>query len=192
MGIPLPTRMVVVKLGDGSLWVNSPVAISENELARLTEIGPVRYLVAPTPLHVWRLQSWATLFPSAQLWGPRSAPPSDWADDLDQVVFRGNLFLEEVEFFHFKSRTLIFADFIQNYPPDRSRPLTLRVQRLAGVSGVGVPIDVRLSFVNRELARSSVAKMLSWDFEQLVVAHGDPVEFEAKTQVRRAFAFLGS
>jgi hypothetical protein len=196
--------MVVVKLGDGSLWVNSPVTVSAEEITQLSEIGPVKYLVAPTPLHVWRLQSWAELFPSAQLWGPPgrrrrpaqfthrlgSAPPAQWAADLDQVIFRGNLFLEEVEFFHFKSRTLILADFIQNYPPDRNRPLTRWVQRLAGVSGVGVPVDIRLSFVNRERARSSLAKMLSWDIQRLIVAHGEPVESDAKAQVRRAFAFL--
>jgi len=29
----LPTRMIVVKLGDGSLWINSPVAVSRETLA---------------------------------------------------------------------------------------------------------------------------------------------------------------
>lgn len=205
MGLPFPTRMVVVKLSDGSLWVNSPVTVSATEMTQLSEIGPVKYLVAPTPLHVWRLQSWAKLFPSAQLWGPPGgrhraalfthvlgdAPPAEWLRDLDQLVFRGNLFLNEVYFFHYKSRTLIFADFIQNYPPNQSRPLARFLQRLAGVSGVGVPVDVRLSFVNRELARASLAKTLSWDFHRLVVAHGELVQSEAKAKVRRAFAWLG-
>jgi hypothetical protein len=28
IGVPLPTRMIVVKLADGSLWVNSPVSVT--------------------------------------------------------------------------------------------------------------------------------------------------------------------
>jgi hypothetical protein len=68
--VPLPTRMIVVKLGDGSLWINSPVVVPRETLDEIVAIGPVRYLVAPTTLHIWRLEQWRTLFPQAQLWGP--------------------------------------------------------------------------------------------------------------------------
>ena len=54
----LPTRMIVVKLGDGSLWINSPVAVSRETLDQIDVIGPGRYLVAPTALHIWRLEQW--------------------------------------------------------------------------------------------------------------------------------------
>ena len=46
----LPTRMIVVKLGDGSLWINSPVAVSRETLDQIDVIGPVRYLVGN---HSW-------------------------------------------------------------------------------------------------------------------------------------------
>ena len=37
----LPTRMIVVKLGDGSLWINSPVAVSRETLDPFSVIlGP--------------------------------------------------------------------------------------------------------------------------------------------------------
>jgi hypothetical protein len=205
-GIWLPTRMVVVRLRDGSLWINSPVAVSKSLLASMEGIGPPRYLIAPTPLHVWRLDEWRRLFPQAELWGPpglaRSPrrkmfagllgdePPEQWEADLDQVVFKGNAFVQEVEFFHKPSRTLVFADFLQNYPPDKSRRLLSALQRLGGVSGLGVPIDVRLTTFNRKFARLSVAQMLGWDFDGLVVAHGENLAREAKPSVRRAFGWL--
>jgi len=53
----LPTRMIIVKLGDGSLWINSTVAVSRETLDQIDVIGPVRYLVAPRALHIWRLQA---------------------------------------------------------------------------------------------------------------------------------------
>ena len=68
MGVMFTTRMTIVKLSDGSLWLESPVSVSLETLKRITALGPVRYLVAATPRHVWRLEQWHSLFPEAQLW----------------------------------------------------------------------------------------------------------------------------
>lgn len=73
-GVMFTTRMEVVKLSNGLLWVNSPVVVPFDTLQRITQLGPVRYLVAATPRHVWRLEMWHTLFPEAELWAPRSTP----------------------------------------------------------------------------------------------------------------------
>jgi hypothetical protein len=54
----------------------------------------------------------------------------------------------------------------------------------------GVPLDIRLSFINRHAARNSLAKLLSWDFDKLIVAHGLCVETDAKRFVERAFQWL--
>jgi hypothetical protein len=43
--------MIIVKLADGSLWVNSPVSVPLDMLDRNIALGPVRYLVAPTRMH---------------------------------------------------------------------------------------------------------------------------------------------
>jgi hypothetical protein len=44
-GMLYPTRMVVVRLGDGSLWINSPVAATREEAGQLEHIGPISHLV---------------------------------------------------------------------------------------------------------------------------------------------------
>ena len=208
VGIPFPTRMIVVRLSSRSWWVNSPVSVSRELLDRMTSEGPVSYLVAPTKLHVWRLESWHQLFPEAELWAPPQVPsefrslpftgvlgdvpPAGWANDFDQLVFRGNLFVEEVYFFHRKSRTVIFGDFIQNHPPTKGRPLRNALLKFAGVAWPhgGVPFDIRLSFTNRRRARRSLEQLLSWDFDKLILAHGLCVEKDAKRFVRRAFRWL--
>ena len=71
MGVLFTTRMTVVKLTDGSMWVDSPVPVPFDTLKSISELGPIRYLVAATPRHVWRLVEWHTLFPDAQLWTSR-------------------------------------------------------------------------------------------------------------------------
>jgi hypothetical protein len=208
IGIPIPTRMIVVKLANGSLWVNSPVSVPSDMLDRITALGPVRYLVAPTKLHVWRLEEWHTLFPEAELWMPfpipnefehfpsasilGDTPPQGWKDDLDQLVFKGNSFIEEIHFLHKDSRTVILGDFIQNHPPVKGKPLRKALFKLAGVAypNGGVPLDIRLSFTNRKLARQSLKKLLSWDFDKLILAHGVCIGSNAKTFVKRAFRWL--
>lgn len=209
-GVLFTTRMTIVRLSNGSIWVSSPVSVSFQTLARISELGPVQYLISGTPRHVWRLEAWHTLFPEAQLWVPRStpstlkrkrlcytgvlsdAPPGDWADDLDQLAFRGNPLIEEVFFFHRESRTVILDDLIQNHPVAAGKPVRNAFLRLAGVQSPsgGVPLDIRLSFIHRNLARKSLDRLLSWDFEKLILAHGACVESGAREFVEHAFRWL--
>lgn len=209
-GVLFTTRMTVVRLADGSIWIESPVPVPFETLKRITEWGPVRYLVAATPRHVWRLAAWHTLFPDAQLWVPRStpftlkkgplpltgmlkdAPPGAWSRDFDQLAFQGNPLIEEVLFFHKASRTVILGDLIQEHPSMKGKPLRNALFRLGGVASPpgGVGLDFRLSFTNRKLARRSLDKLLSWDFDKLIIAHGACIERDARSAVERAFHWL--
>jgi hypothetical protein len=209
MGIPFTTRMTVVKLSDGSVWVESPVPVPYTTLHRIMDLGPVRYLVAATPRHVWRLESWHTLFPEAQLWAPPPTlftlkakglsmtgslcekPPESWSDDLEQLPFKGSALLSEVLFLHKESHTVILGDLIQHHTLGNN-PLINALLKLEGViSGQGVVgLDIRLSFTNKKLARQSLEKLLSWDFDNLILAHGPCIKQDARVLVENAFGWL--
>ena len=144
-----------------------PRAIRHSQ--EITALGPVRYLLAATPRHVWRLAAWHTLFPEAQLWAPRPTPftlkkghlpftgilgdepPQAWTDDFDQLAFKGNPLIEEVFFFHKQSRTVILDDLIQIHPIAKGKPFRNALWKLEGVVSPhgGVALDIRLSFTNR-------------------------------------------
>ncbi len=210
MGVMFTTRMTVVKLSDGAIWIDSPVPVPSDTLKTITELGPVRYLVAATPRHVWRLESWHTLFPEAQLWSARSTPftlkkadlpftgilddvpPQGWANDFDQLAFKGNPLIEEVMFFHKESRTVILDDLIQIHPMVKGKPIRNLLFKLEGITNPdgGVGLDIRLSFIHRDRARRSLEKLMSWDFDKLIIAHGDCVVKDAKPFVERAFRWL--
>jgi hypothetical protein len=195
-GAPLPTRMAVVKLADGSLWIDSPVVATAEQVGKLAQIGPVAHLVSPTRLHDWRLDAWAEFFPQAQVWKAAmldDEPPPAWKGQIDQTRFRGSAVLSEVEFFHRRSRTLVVADFAQNFRLELKHPIRNALLRLGGVANGGAPRDLRLSFfgAGRRAGRESVRNILSWDFDKVVVAHGDCVDRDAKTFVERSFRWLG-
>jgi len=210
MGFMFTTRMAVAKLSDCSIWVNSPVSVPFDVLQRITQLGPVKYLVAATPRHVWRLTAWHELFPEAQLWTPRvtpftlkkgtlplagilgDEPPHAWKNDFDQLAFKGSPLIEEVLFLHRSSGTVILDDLIQIHPMIKGRPFRNALLRWEGVGSPhgGVGLDIRLSFIRRDLARQSLQKLLSWDFNKLIIAHGVCIETNAKAFVERAFQWL--
>lgn len=210
MGLIFTTRMTVVKLSDGSVWVESPVTLPSEIHDQIRGIGSVQYVVSSTQRHVWRLNAWHELYPNAQLWAPTGArlaagkspvPASDvftdtpapgWAEDLEQLAFRGSSLLKEVIFLHKESRTVILGDLVQANPMLKGRPFRNAVFKLMGAAYPkgGVGYDLRLSFRDRTLARESLERLMSWDFDRLILAHGACLETGAKSFLREAFLWL--
>ena len=119
-------------------------------------------------------------------------PHQGWADDLDQLVFKGSPLMDEVVFLHRRSRTVILDDLIQanlTMKGKRVRNAVLKIEGAAYPRG-GVGRDIKLTFIHRNLARQSLAKLLSWDFDKLIIAHGPCVREDAKAYVERAFEWL--
>jgi len=207
-GFPYPTRMAVIRLSEGSLFVWSPVALSDALCAAMDGLGPVRHLVSPNALHRLFLAEWKSAFPAARVYGtPRlrrkrkdlsfdavlgDAAESDWATDIDQVVMHGSFALTEVVFFHRGSRTALFADLIQNFPRDWFKGWRGFLTRHGGIvaPNPGAPRDWRASFLNRRAARASLHRILAWPIERVLIAHGDLPAGNGTAFVRRAFTWL--
>ncbi len=61
-------RSVAVELRDGGVAVVSPIrALEDDAVARLAELGPVRFLVAPNHYHHLGLATWRARFPDARV-----------------------------------------------------------------------------------------------------------------------------
>jgi len=210
MGAYFTTRMTIVKLSNGSIWISSPVPISFATLEEISQLGDVRYLIAATPRHIWRLDLWHTLFPEAELWASHptlftlqkghlpisgylsDTSPKAWSADFEQLAFKGNPLLSEVLFFHRDTHTVLLDDLIMRNPVMEGKPLTNLMFKLGGVQGLegGVTIDMKMTFLNRTLGRQSLKRLLSWDFDKLIIAHGPCIESGAKQYVKRAFRWL--
>jgi Domain of unknown function (DUF4336) len=206
-GFAYPTRMALIKLSDGGLLVWSPVELSPALKDEIAALGPVRCLVSPNRLHHLFLPQWKSTYPQARLYaspGLRKKrkdiafdaelgdrPEPEWEMDIDQVAMRGS-FLTEVEFFHRASRTAIFTDLIQNFPPDWFKGWRGVVARLDGICAPhpGAPREWRASFLNRRAARAALARILAWPIERVLIAHGDPVTTNGAAFVRQAFGWL--
>jgi hypothetical protein len=148
--IPFPTRMTVIRLSCGGLFVHSPTALGPALNTAVLRLGKPRWVVAPSRIHYWWLPAWHAAFPEAEIYAaPRvreqagahidfpccsldRAQGYPWDGEIATLPIAGR-FLTEVEFFHKPSRTLVLTDLIENFEADKvSRPLRW-LMRLAGI-----------------------------------------------------------
>ena len=207
-GFPYPTRMAVARLADGSLWVWSPVALTPELERSVDALGPVREIVAPNKLHHLFLKAWVERWPDARLHAPPGlarrkpelhfdgeldeAPDPAWAAEIDQTVFRGSFFMEEVVFFHRPSRSAIVCDLVQRLAPAGVAGWKRWLMHLDGLVGEhgSTPREWRASFLRRGPARAARAKLLGWRPERLLIAHGACARHDATALLERALAWI--
>ncbi len=208
LSFPYPTRMAVARLMDGSAWVWSPIALTPDLARAVDAIGPVRHIVSPNKIHHLFLSEWAERWPDARLHAPPglarrkpelhfdaelddAAEPA-WAAEIDQTIFRGSIAMEEVAFFHRPSRTAIFCDLVQRHDPARMKGVKGMLMRLDGLVGDAgsTPREWRASFLRRRPARAARARVLAWEPEQLVIAHGACAKENATQILTRALAWM--
>lgn len=207
-GFRYPTRMAVIRLEDGGLFVWSPVALSAELRAATDALGQVHFLVTPTKMHHLSLTMWRNAYPSAVLYaapGSRERrleigfdadltdePAPGWAGQVDQTIVRGNAIAEEVVFFHRKSGTVLFADLLQNFPHGWFSGWQALVARMDGMISAKprTPNKFRLAFSNKRVARDALQRIEAWPAEKVLMAHGAPVRENGRAFIADAFAWL--
>jgi len=207
-GFPYPTRMAVARLSDGAAWIWSPISLTD-ELAREVEaIGPVRHVVSPNKIHHLFLGEWAKRWPEARIYAPPGLarrkpeirfdadlcdePDAAWAEDLDQVIFRGSIAMQEVVFFHRASRTAIICDLIQRHAEEKIsgwKGTLMRLDSLVGEHG-STPREWRASFLRRGPARAARQKVLGWRPGRILIAHGKCAQSGATEIIEDALRWI--
>ena len=207
-GLPIRTRMTVIRLGHGRLFVHSPVPLDAARRAAIEALGTVAFIVAPNRFHHVFIRAWREGYPDAlvcaapglpakrpnvrfdRVLGDRAEP--EWEDELAQHWFAGMPALNEIVFFDRASRTLLVTDVCQHITARDPRAVTW----LAGALGVRARLamsrSLRLLMLrDRRAARASRERILAWNIERVIVAHDTIVERDGREAVRRALAFLG-
>ena len=213
MGIPMPVRMTVVRLPGGDLWLHSPTRCNDGIVQALAQLGPVRHLVAPSLGHWTFLAGWQARFPEAVAWAvptlrrrpqvrasrvrldrdlDAEAPP-DWSGTLRQEIVPGLGGFREAVFLHEPSRTLILTDLISNIEVDRVPAVTRIYARLSGTRAPhgSTPHYLRLSLrLRRQAAAGAVLRVLAWQPERVIFAHGRWFKRDGTRRLAGAFAWL--
>ena len=209
-GVPFPTRMTIIRLDGGGLWVHSPIRMSAEVLQHVQALGDVQHLIAPNWIHYASVGVWSDVFPNAVTWGspgvaeranrrgvpiridytfgPDLSPP--WEDEIEWLHVQGSTTHQEVVFFHKETKTLILTDLIENFEKKQVSFWLWPLLRLAGnVDPDGkMPVDMAKTFrKGKAHLRDSVLHMLSWAPERVIIAHGRWYEKNGVAELKRAF-----
>jgi hypothetical protein len=87
---------------------------------------------------------------------------------------------------------VLFTDLIQQLPASLLsgwRALVAKLDLMAGPEP-SVPRKFRIAFANRRAARNALERIFAWPAEKVLMAHGTPVEADARAFLRRAFGWL--
>lgn len=207
MGCAIRTRMTVLRLDQG-LCLHSPVPIDTSTRQEIDKLGEVIALIAPSNCHHLYFRSAQRAFPQARSFGTvdvqrkrrdlrfdqiiGDSPPPCWSGQLEQVLV-GNRIMREVDFFHRASRTLIAVDLVENFShrtAGTNGMLRLTMTAL-GMWGHPRPApELRWFTRDREATRLAIERILAWDFERAVIAHGDLLDSAPHDAVREAWRWL--
>jgi short-subunit dehydrogenase len=212
LGLPLPLRMTIIRLGSGEIILHSPTQFSPDLKAAIEQLGPIRYLVAPSVGHWTFLAAWQkacrnlTTYavpglkkrPQVRRAGVRvdhelgDKPPSAWRGEIETVLVRGVGFAE-VDLFHRPSRTLVLTDLALNLEPQTLPIWALPLTRLAGLTAPAnrpPPYVQAMLLAGARHTAAAAARLVAFQPERVVFAHGAWFQHDAAERLRRSLTWL--
>ena len=193
MGAEIGRTVTIIRLRSGELVIHSTAPFTVADADAITRLGPPRWLLDATLFHDTCARVGRVMFPSSVYLAPDgfpvpcetlSVPPQAWCEELEVLELGGMPSVREHVFFHRASGTLIVADLVFNFGADMT-PWTRFVFRWgAGIREYpGVGRLFRMSIRDRAAFNQSVSEMMQWDFDRLIVGHGEVIGSGAKAKL---------
>lgn len=180
------TKMTIIRLQDGRLFIHSPVHISNSLLKEIKKIGKVAYVVAPNNMHYLYFTQCLALFPKARGYVTQSlvkkkpffkkfisieALKKEIGTEIAQVEFKGHT-LGETIFFHKSSKTLLVTDLLYNLQANNLW-FEKWVMWLFGAYGrPSIPVYHKVAIKDKRHIKASVDKIMEWPIQRVIMAHG--------------------
>ncbi len=206
LGMQLDATMTVLRLGDGSLLLHSPLALTLTRRAAIEALGSVAHLYAPNLFHHRWIGEWAAAFPFARIHAPNglarkrrdlridrihnAAPEPAFAGFIDELRIDG-FRLEESVLVYRPGRTLVVADLVHNVGRPRHRWTKFYARTMGFYDRVALSRMIRwTAFTDKAAARRSLDELLALPFDHLIVGHGTPLATGGREALAAAYTWL--
>ncbi len=194
----LPVRTTFVKCSAAGILISPGSSL---DIDKLNGLSGVTDIVAPNLFHCAGIMRSLTVFPQATVWGPVGAkklkPDIPWSkelslgawpyqDELSMVILSGIPSLNEAIFYHSESRSLILTDLCFNL----SNPSGFGAWLILNLAGTYKKCAVSRLFLrevkDRTSFKNSIVEFLKYDFDNVILAHGDNLIGNGKARLVEA------
>ena len=207
-GIDLFARMTIIKLDNGELIIHDPCIIDQLLKTEIDKIGDVTYIIAPGTYHHLYVTEFQQHYPKAETyicpglekkrpdiqfeWILGNRPDHRWQKEIDQVQLQGARFISEVVFLHKPSKTLILVDLLENIGDDYQHPANLLLRFWWKLvfkmwNNPKAAPEYQMGWGKKEVVKKGMDKILSWQPERIILAHGEPIENNVSDVLRKAW-----
>ncbi|MGD8788026.1 MAG: DUF4336 domain-containing protein [Burkholderiales bacterium] len=207
-GLDLFSRMTIVKLNNGKLWLHSPCKPDATLKSEIDRLGEVAYIIAPGNFHHLYVADIQADYPDAETflcpglekkradlrfdWILGNRPDPRWKSDFEQTLIQGTRIINEVAFLHKPTQTLILVDLLENigddYTHDAGLLLKFWWKAVFHMWNHPKPApEYQMGWGDKEIVRKALERILSWEFDRIIIAHGNLIESEAKAVASEAW-----
>ena len=215
-GLEVGTRMTVVRFNSDTLMIISPIHAEETIIYQLNQFGKVAYIVAPNLYHHLFVAQFKQIYPDAELWATSGLEEKFPDLPIDKTfngegTFQSLHGIEAVEvigfntldmagysplnewvFFHLESKTLVITDLAYYFDSSSSPVMQLATKLFGGYQQLRPSFMEKIATRDKVQVKQSIQKILAWDFERVIMAHGSILEQNAKQQFKQGYEwFLG-
>ena len=202
LGADLNRNVAVMRLGSGDLVIHSTGPFTPEDVAAISALGRPRWIVETMARHDTFAREGRTAFPEAVYLAPQGFAETvgfptealvnqpDWQGEVEVQILDGVPSMKEHVVFHRPS--LIVADLFFNFGPEAPKwTHALMFMAVGAKHDPGMARSMRMTVRNKGALRSSLARMMEWDFDRLIVGHGDPIDTGAKMRAAEALKAAG-
>ena len=201
MGMEVGTRMSVIRLENGEIWLHSPVSANKNLFDEIDALGSVAHIVGPNQFHHLYLPQWIKRYPSAKIWAApglaekrkdiaftgtlHPVAAEQWPSEIQYKGVGGMPKHSETVFFHSRSKALICTDLLFWLPKPKGI-FTAIYAWLGSCKHHPNQTPIFRSFIkDKEAHQKSIQEIIQWDFEIVSICHREIIRNNGKTMFQK-------
>ena len=198
----LPIKMILVRLQTGVVMI-SPIPNLQQFKGEIDQFGKVTDIVAPNLYHNLGIKDATETYPQARLWGAKGyrkkLPNQNWYKEIDSQnwIHAENLPLfpidgmpkiNEVDFIHKNSKTLIVTDLCFNHRDGKGFGNWIIFNMFGTYKRFAISKLFLKMVKDKKAFAESIQNILATDFDNIIVSHGVNIIGNGKEIFKRAAA----
>ncbi len=206
LGVDLHRNVTVIRLASDQLIIHSTAPFTPEDVAAIRGLGEPGWLVDTLLRHDTFAKEGREAFPEVPYLAPEGfstnlefstgsliPEPQEWRGEVAVLAIDGAPEFGEIVMLHRPSRTLIVADLVFHFshPEGFWAKTLLTLATVGGEYEPGVTKPFKQAIKDHEAFEKSVHALLDWDFDRVIVGHGDPIPSGGKEKLRAALKAVG-